>query len=60
MQLRYKIRERYNIDGNRFTDCCTSAWCSLCDMTQQGRELLLEEDSFRVEAYQPQLSVTGG
>jgi Cys-rich protein (TIGR01571 family) len=37
MQLRSKIRQRYNIDGNCFTDCCMSFWCNPCDMAQQSR-----------------------
>ncbi|EKM76902.1 hypothetical protein AGABI1DRAFT_44341 [Agaricus bisporus var. burnettii JB137-S8] len=39
-------RKRYNIKGGMCGDCCTSFWCSPCDLTQEHQEIELEEKSF--------------
>lgn len=43
---RGSIRERYRIKGGSFGDCCTVFCCSPCELTQESRELDLEEQSF--------------
>ncbi|THU79572.1 PLAC8-domain-containing protein [Dendrothele bispora CBS 962.96] len=42
---RSRIRSRYSIDGGCFTDCCTVFWCNPCSLTQEHREIQLEERS---------------
>ncbi|KAG8916290.1 hypothetical protein FRC02_004071 [Tulasnella sp. 418] len=39
------IRKRYSISGNLSTDCVTAWLCHACALTQQARELELEEQS---------------
>jgi len=48
MQLRTReeIRERYNIRGAAFGDCLSSWCCRPCALTQERREIELEESSF--------------
>ncbi|PPR05319.1 hypothetical protein CVT26_011577, partial [Gymnopilus dilepis] len=46
MMNRGSIRARYNIKGSGVGDCCTSFWCTPCELTQESRELDLEEASF--------------
>ncbi|TFK71584.1 PLAC8-domain-containing protein [Pluteus cervinus] len=42
---RNSIRSRYSIRGDPFADCCTVFWCNPCSLTQESRELELEETS---------------
>ncbi|CAG7847057.1 SubName: Full=Uncharacterized protein {ECO:0000313/EMBL:CCA68207.1} [Serendipita indica DSM 11827] len=42
---REKIRHRYKIAGGCFGDCCASCCCNPCALTQESRELELEERS---------------
>jgi Cys-rich protein (TIGR01571 family) len=48
-QIRYReeIRERYGIRGSSLNDCCISAWCRPCALTQERREIELEERNFQ-------------
>ncbi|KAF9525804.1 PLAC8 family-domain-containing protein [Crepidotus variabilis] len=46
MMLRGNIRDRYNIQGNSCGDCCEAFWCSPCELTQESRELELEEQTY--------------
>ncbi|TFK71588.1 PLAC8-domain-containing protein [Pluteus cervinus] len=39
------VRNRYRIKGGAFSDCCTIYWCNPCALTQESRELELEEAS---------------
>lgn len=43
---RGNVRSRYNIKGGSCGDCCTAFFCSPCELTQESRELELEEKSF--------------
>ncbi|TFK33668.1 PLAC8 family-domain-containing protein [Crucibulum laeve] len=47
MSTRGSIRGRYNIKGGGCGDCCTAFCCTPCELTQEARELELEEQSFR-------------
>ena len=38
---------RYGIRGDAVTDCLASACCRPCALTQERREMELEEGSFR-------------
>ncbi|PPQ97131.1 hypothetical protein CVT26_000616 [Gymnopilus dilepis] len=40
------VRRRYNIKGSGCGDCCAALWCTPCQLTQESRELELEEESF--------------
>ncbi|PVG00811.1 PLAC8-domain-containing protein [Serendipita vermifera] len=42
---REKIRSRYRIEGGTCGDCCVSWCCHSCALTQESRELELEERS---------------
>ncbi|KAF8735586.1 hypothetical protein AX14_001837 [Amanita brunnescens Koide BX004] len=42
---RGQIRNRYMIDGNGFGDFCAACWCTPCELTQEHRELELEEQA---------------
>jgi len=44
--LRGNIRERYKIKGSPWRDCCAAMWCTPCELTQESRELELEEASY--------------
>ena len=46
MGVRADIRRRYNIRGEDLEDCCHSMYCHGCALTQERRELELEEASF--------------
>ena len=46
MGQRGSIRQRYNIKGGSCGDCCTALCCTPCELTQEARELELEEQSF--------------
>ncbi|TFK62804.1 PLAC8-domain-containing protein [Pluteus cervinus] len=41
------IRSRYRIKGDGCGECCTVCWCSSCALTQESRELELEEKTIR-------------
>jgi len=43
---RADIRARYGIRGGTFGDCFTSWFCRCCSLTQERREIELEENSF--------------
>jgi len=45
--VRGQLRNRYNIDGNGCGDFCTAYCCTPCELTQEHRELELEENSLR-------------
>ncbi|KAI4522512.1 hypothetical protein K525DRAFT_283705 [Schizophyllum commune Loenen D] len=45
--LRTKLRERYGIRGGDTSDYCLSFWCNPCALTQESREMGLEEDDLR-------------
>lgn len=40
---RSNIRDRYRIAGNGCGDCMTAWFCSPCTLTQESREVALEE-----------------
>jgi len=44
---RGQLRNRYTIDGNGVGDFCTACWCTPCELTQEHRELDLEEQGLR-------------
>ena len=48
MVRRSGIRHRYHIDGNRFADCLSHAFCMPCALTQESREIALEESNLAV------------
>ncbi|KAN0139504.1 PLAC8 family domain containing protein, partial [Lactarius tabidus] len=43
---RANLRSRYNIRGSTVDDCFTSWCCHSCSLTQESREITLEENSF--------------
>jgi Cys-rich protein (TIGR01571 family) len=43
---REEIRERYGIRGSPLDDCLASWCCNPCSLTQERREIELEERSF--------------
>ncbi|KAH6908820.1 PLAC8 family-domain-containing protein [Coprinopsis sp. MPI-PUGE-AT-0042] len=45
MWNRGDMRQRYNIKGSGCGDFCTACWCVPCELTQESRELELEEQS---------------
>ncbi|KAF5324172.1 hypothetical protein D9619_011320 [Psilocybe cf. subviscida] len=51
MGTRGDIRKRYNIKGGAVSDCCVSMCCGPCQLTQDLRELELEENSFSTQRY---------
>ncbi|KAN0139505.1 PLAC8 family domain containing protein [Lactarius tabidus] len=46
MKSRANVRSRYNIHGSDRDDCLTAYFCRPCALTQQSREIELEENSF--------------
>ncbi|KDR66535.1 hypothetical protein GALMADRAFT_80634 [Galerina marginata CBS 339.88] len=46
MMQRGSIRARYNIKGGGCGDCCTAFCCTPCELTQESRELEIEEQSY--------------
>jgi Cys-rich protein (TIGR01571 family) len=44
---REEIRERYGIRGGPCTDCLASCCCCCCALTQEHREIVLEERNFQ-------------
>ena len=42
---RNNIRNRYNLDGDGVSDCASHICCSPCSLTQESREIELEERS---------------
>ncbi|TCD59890.1 hypothetical protein EIP91_011257 [Steccherinum ochraceum] len=44
---RTSTRERYRIEGNPVKDCFASWCCHACELTQESRELELEETNLR-------------
>lgn len=46
MGSRTDIRNHYEIRGESTDDCLASLFCRSCALTQEGRELELEEKSF--------------
>ena len=46
MGSRAETRNRYGIRGESTDDCLASLFCRSCALTQEGRELELEEKSF--------------
>lgn len=47
MGSRLDIRNRYDIRGEGMEDCLASLFCRPCALTQERRELELEEGSFK-------------
>jgi len=47
---RTNVRKRYHIEGDSITDCVAAAFCSPCQLTQQSREIALEEWALRRNA----------
>ncbi|RYO86787.1 hypothetical protein DL763_006577 [Monosporascus cannonballus] len=43
MLKRGEIRERYNIQGSGFNDCCVSYWCACCAVIQQDNEVIIRQ-----------------
>ena len=43
---RRNLRSRYNIRGSAVNDCLTAWCCRSCALTQERREIELEENSF--------------
>ena len=46
IHTRTEARERYSIRGDTYTDCLTTWLCRPCSLTQERREIELEEGSF--------------
>jgi Cys-rich protein (TIGR01571 family) len=46
LRTREEVRERYGIRGAAFGDCLTLWCCRPCALTQERREIELEESSF--------------
>ncbi|KAF8467958.1 PLAC8-domain-containing protein [Russula ochroleuca] len=46
IHTREQVRERYSIRGNSTEDCAMSLCCRPCALTQERREIELEENSF--------------
>ncbi|KAI1503783.1 PLAC8 family-domain-containing protein [Biscogniauxia marginata] len=42
---RGEIRERYDIKGSGFGDCCVSYWCPCCALIQQDNEVRLRQQN---------------
>ncbi|KAF8157214.1 PLAC8 family-domain-containing protein [Crassisporium funariophilum] len=51
MSNRKHVRQRYNIKGGGCGDCLTSFFCAPCQLTQDSREIELEEQSFGAQRY---------
>ncbi|KAH9478037.1 Cell number regulator 7 [Psilocybe cubensis] len=45
MMNRSSIRGRYNIGGGGVGDCCSAFCCTPCELTQESREIELEENT---------------
>ncbi|TFK59454.1 PLAC8-domain-containing protein [Pluteus cervinus] len=45
---RSSVRNRYHIEGSTCGDCCAILLCSPCALTQESREIGLEENSIQV------------
>ncbi|KAH9478046.1 Cell number regulator 11 [Psilocybe cubensis] len=43
---RASVRRRYNIEGDWLGDCAAALFCSPCELSQESREIDLEEQSF--------------
>ncbi|KAF8198524.1 hypothetical protein BJ912DRAFT_951707 [Pholiota molesta] len=43
---RASVRRRYNIDGDWLGDCAAALFCSPCELSQESREIDLEEQNF--------------
>lgn len=56
MLKRSEIRERYNIQGSGFNDCCVSYWCPCCAIIQQDNEVKVRQRNAAPiqQAYQSQ------
>jgi len=52
MGTRRNVRSRYNIKGGSGSDCCTAFCCTPCELTQESREIELEEQSFQQQQQQ--------
>jgi len=52
LQIRHReeIRERYGIRGSPFNDCFVSWCCRACSLTQERREIELEEGNFSAQS----------
>ena len=50
-QIRHReeIRERYGIRGSGLSDCLVSWCCRACSLTQERREIELEERNFEAQ-----------
>ncbi|KAH8818610.1 PLAC8 family-domain-containing protein [Flagelloscypha sp. PMI_526] len=46
MNTRSTMRERYSVRGDGCGDCLTAFCCTSCGLTQEHREVLLEEESY--------------
>jgi Cys-rich protein (TIGR01571 family) len=46
MASRTNVRSRYNIRRGAMDDCLAAWCCRPCSLTQQSREIELEENSF--------------
>ncbi|KAF5383065.1 hypothetical protein D9615_004825 [Tricholomella constricta] len=46
IESRAKVRSRYGIKGDSWSDCCAIFWCAPCALTQESQEIKLEEQSF--------------
>lgn len=44
-QMRTKLRQKYNIDGNRTNDIITHCMCSPCAVCQEGQEIRLRNNN---------------
>ncbi|KAI0286348.1 PLAC8 family-domain-containing protein [Russula brevipes] len=47
ISTRGHVRDRYRIAGGGVGDCCASWCCTPCALTQESREIELEENSFQ-------------
>ncbi|KAA1473151.1 PLAC8-domain-containing protein [Dentipellis sp. KUC8613] len=45
--VRNNVRNRYAIEGGACGDCMSAFCCAPCELTQESREIQLEEHSFR-------------
>ncbi|KAI1460410.1 PLAC8-domain-containing protein [Annulohypoxylon moriforme] len=43
LMKRGEIRERYQIEGSGFNDCCVSYWCPCCALIQQDNEVKVRQ-----------------
>ncbi|KZO98615.1 PLAC8-domain-containing protein [Calocera viscosa TUFC12733] len=57
--VRQGIRDRYNIPGTPASDCLSSFLCSPCALTQESRELGMEERRLRTAALQGVAGIYG-